>query len=163
MRELLPRAERIAAILRAHDETIAVAESSSGGLIAAALLAVPGASSYFVGAGVVYTRRALIAFTRTDEARLNAAKPGTQASALERARIIRECIGTTWGLSETGVAGPAPSRYGYPPGHSCVGVSGPIELAQTIETGSFDRVANMYAFASGALELLEDALSRKHG
>ena len=58
MQTLIPLAEKIAALLVARRETIAVAESSAGGLIAAALLAVPGASRYFLGGAVVYTKQA---------------------------------------------------------------------------------------------------------
>jgi PncC family amidohydrolase len=160
MEQLLPRAEKIAALLKSRNETIAVAESSAGGLIAAALLAVPGASAYFVGGGVVYTRKALLAFTQADEELLRKEKPGTEASALMRARIFRERLSTTWGISEGGTAGPTGSRYGYPPGHSCVAVSGPLDAARTVNTGSSDRVANMYAFAAAALELLEETLAQ---
>src|SRR3954466_1308450 len=109
-RELLALAEQIAARLEARGESVAVAESSAGGLIAAALLALPGASAYFVGGGVVYTRKALIAFTRVDENALREHKPGSEASALMRARIMREHLNTTWGVSEAGVAGPTGSR-----------------------------------------------------
>lgn len=162
MKRLLPHAEKVAALLKARNETIAVAESSAGGLIAAALLAIPGASAYFVGGGVVYTRKALLAFTQVREDVLQALRPGTEASALARARIMREHLSATWGLSESGTAGPAGSRYGYPPGHSCVAVSGPVDAARTVNTGSDERVANMYAFARVALELLEETLTNGH-
>jgi nicotinamide-nucleotide amidase len=161
MEQLLPLAEKIAALLKRRNETIAVAESSAGGLISAALLAVPGASAYFVGGGVVYTRKALLAFTQADEAALRTEKPGTEASALVRARIFRGHLATTWGLSESGTAGPAGSRYGYSPGHSCVAVTGPSDAARTVNTGSPDRVRNMYAFAAAALELLEETLTQR--
>jgi nicotinamide-nucleotide amidase len=160
MEQLLPIAEKVAARLKQLNETIAVAESSAGGLIAAALLAVPGASAYFVGGGVVYTRKALLAFTRVGENVLREHSPGSEASALTRARIMREHLTTTWGVSEGGVAGPTGSRYGYPPGHTCVAVSGPIDIARTVNTGSAERVANMYAFASAALELLVETLAQ---
>ena len=58
MQELIPLAEQIAARLTARGETVGVAESSTGGLISAALLAVPGASAYYRGGGVIYTSRA---------------------------------------------------------------------------------------------------------
>jgi hypothetical protein len=58
MKELVAVAEKIAAKLIERRQTIAVAESSTGGLISAALLAVPGASAYFLGSAVVYTRDA---------------------------------------------------------------------------------------------------------
>jgi nicotinamide-nucleotide amidase len=158
MERLIARAEAVGALLKARNETIAVAESSAGGLAAAALLSVPGASAYFVGAGVVYTRKAFIAFTQASEQLLQNEKPGSEAAALSRARIFREHLGTTWGLSETGTAGPSGSRYGYPPGRSCVAVCGPLDAARTVNTGSNERVANMYAFADAALALLEESL-----
>jgi PncC family amidohydrolase len=154
MQKLMPYAEKIAALLKSRNETIAVSESSSGGLISAALLAVPGASAYFVGGGVLYTRTAFLKLMNTTEERLQGQQPGTESNALFRARVVRELLGTTWGVSEAGTAGPTGSRYGYAPGHSCIGVSGPVEHAQIIETGSGDRMENMYAFAQAALELL---------
>lgn len=161
MERLLPIANKIATLLKARNETIAVAESSAGGLISAALLAVPGASAYFVGGGVVYTRRALMAFTQIPETSLRNLQPGTEAAALARARLIREQLATTWGLSESGTAGPTGSRYGFPPGHSSIAVSGPQEMAKIITTGNDDRLANMWAFANASLELLEQALASR--
>ena len=161
MERLLPIANRIATLLKARNETIAVAESSAGGLISAALLAVPGASAYFVGGGVVYTRHALMAFTRIPEASLRSLQPGTEAAALARARLIREHLSATWGISESGTAGPTGSRYGFPPGHSSIAVSGAQEAAKIVTTGSDDRLANMWAFASATLELLEQTLASR--
>lgn len=158
MEKLLPLAERISELLRSRGETIAVAESSSGGLISAALLAVPGASAYFVGGGVLYTRKALLSMTGVGEEALRGVTPGTEAAALARARIVRERVGTVWGVSETGVAGPTGSRYGYPPGHTAVAVSGPLDAARIIRTESAERLENMYAFAAAALELLSETL-----
>ena len=159
MERLLPIANRIATLLKARNETIAVAESSAGGLISAALLAVPGASAYFVGGAVAYTRHALMAFTRIPESSLRSLQPGTEAAALARARLIREHLSTTWGLSESGTAGPAGSRYGFPPGHSSIAVSGPNDAAKIATTGNDDRLENMWAFASATLELLEQTLA----
>src|SRR3954466_978808 len=111
-RELLALAEQIAARLEARGESVAVAESSAGGLVSAALLALPGASAYFVGGGVVYTRKSLVAMVQANEDELRKLTPGTEASALMRAQRMREHLGTTWGLSESGAAGPTGSRYG---------------------------------------------------
>jgi nicotinamide-nucleotide amidase len=158
MKALLPLAEKIAARLIARKETIAVAESSTGGLIAAALLAVPGASAYFVGGAVIYTqvsRAALLGISGAEMANMRAS---TEAYALLCARRMREKNGTTWGLGETGATGPTGNRYGDAAGHSCMAVAGPAERAITLETGSADRVANMEAFAKRALELLNEAL-----
>ena len=153
MQSLLPIAEKIAKLLVERRETIAVAESSTGGLIAAALLAVPGASAYFVGGAVIYTkvsRAALLGITDAEMANMRAS---TEAYALLCARRMREKNGTTWGLGETGATGPKGNRYGDAAGHTCIAVVGPVERAITLETGNADRQANMDAFARRALEL----------
>lgn len=158
MQNLLPSAERIGALLRARRETVGVAESSSGGLVSAALLSVPGASAYFQGGAVVYTagaRTALLAITPDQMAGIRSA---SESYALLLARTMRERLGTTWGITETGAAGPGGNRYGDAAGHSCIAVSGPVERVATIETGSGDRVANMRAFALALLDLLTEAL-----
>lgn len=158
MKELLPHAEKVAALLRQRNETIAVAESSAGGLIAAALLAVPGASAYFIGGGVVYTRQALLALKDTRQDMFAGLRGATERWALLMAQTLRDRCGAHWGLGESGAAGPTGNRYGDAPGHACIAVTGPTERALTIETGNADRVANMYAFATAALKLLGETL-----
>jgi nicotinamide-nucleotide amidase len=158
-RELLALAEQIAARLEARGESVAVAESSAGGLISAALLAVPGASAYFVGGGVVYTRAAKSALLRLDEAMLIEPRPATEAHAMILARGVRGALGTSWGIGETGATGPTGNRYGDAAGHACIAVAGPTERATTVETGEADRQANMDAFAAAALRLFLDELS----
>ncbi len=159
MRDLLPHAEKVAALLKARNETIAVAEASAGGLITAALLAVPGASAYCLGGAVIYTRKALLALRDVREDMLAGLRPSTEAYALFEARIIRERFASDWGVGETGAAGPTGSRYGYPAGHACFAVAGRCERAITLETGSSDRVANMHAFAAAALQFVADSLT----
>jgi nicotinamide-nucleotide amidase len=161
MQSLLPIAEKIAARLIERHETIAVAESSTGGLIAAALLAIPGASAYFVGGAVVYTRTARAALLGIGNADMEGLRASTETYALMIARRARERHGASWGLGETGASGPMGNRYGDPAGHSCVAIAGPIERAITMETGSADRRANMDAFAKRALDLIYDAISAK--
>lgn len=158
MESLLPVAERVAALLIARKETVAVAESSTGGLLSAALLSVPGASAYFVGGAVVYTvasRAALLGIAKADMEGMRAA---TEVYAALIAGRVRERHGTIWGLAETGATGPSGNRYGDPAGHSCMAVAGPANRTITLETGSPDRRANMRAFARHALELLADTL-----
>lgn len=161
MERLLPHAIKVGALLKGRKETIAVAESSTGGLIAAALLAVPGASAYFAGGAVLYTRKALMKLLSVEEERLRGQQPLTEGDVLLKARIVREHLSATWGISESGVAGPTGNRYGFLPGLSCLAVSGPTEKAITIKTGNTDRVTNMYAFATAALELLARTLEDK--
>lgn len=155
---LAPLAEAAAMRLKARGQTLAVAESSSGGLISAALLAVPGASAYFLGGAVVYTgkaRMSLLGLTRETVAGM---RSSSEPYALLLARTVRANFSADWGLSETGAAGPTGNPYGDAAGHSCLALSGPTEMAITLETGSSDRLANMHAFAARALELLLAAL-----
>ena len=163
MQELLPVAGEIAARLSEKKQTIAIVESSSGGLISAALLAVPGASRYFMGGAVVYTQAA-----RRNLLGLEGLPPGvrsaTEPFVLIHANRIREQFGTTWGLAEAGASGPPNAkglgnRYGDAAGHSCFAISSKIgadiqEAAMTLETGKGDRYENMLAFAEGALRFL---------
>ena len=162
LQDLLPQAERIAAKLKARKETVSVAESSTAGMISAALLAIPGASAYFIGGAVVYTRQSrteLLRVTEAEFAALTGITPSTEPYALLFARKIRERLATTWSVGETGTAGPTGSRYGHAAGHSCVGVIGPNgERAITVETGKDDRVDNMRVFSIAALDLLEKSL-----
>jgi nicotinamide-nucleotide amidase len=160
MPTLAAMAETVGALLKERGQTVAVSESSTGGLIAAALLAVPGASAYFVGGGVIYThkaREALLAERLEDHPGMRAS---TEPYALLCAAAIRERLGTTWGLGETGATGPSGNRYGDPPGHTCIAVAGPRTRSITLETGQSDREANMWRFAREALDLLEQAIRR---
>jgi PncC family amidohydrolase len=154
--DLMPLAETIAAYLKARRETIAVAESSTGGLVAAALLAVPGASAYFVGGAVAYTRQAKQLLLALDDAALAEFRSATEPHALLLARSAKARFGASWGLAETGASGPTGNRYGDPAGHTCIAVAGAIERTMTVNTGSADRLANMHAFARAALEFFAD-------
>jgi nicotinamide-nucleotide amidase len=151
-------AAAVARLLVERKETIAVAESSAGGLISAALVAVPGASAYYLGGTVVYTPRARGALMSIAKEEMAGMRASTEPYAQLVARHMREKMGATWALSETGATGPTGNRYGDAPGHACIAVSGPVEAAITLETGSADREANMAAFARRALELLESCL-----
>jgi PncC family amidohydrolase len=145
--------------LKALGQTVAVAESSSGGLISAALLGVPGASKYFLGGAVVYTGKARMVLMDLPREAVAGMRSASEPYALLLARTARERFGATWGISETGAAGPTGNGYGDAAGHSCIAVSGPVEAAVTIETASDDRAANMVAFAAGALQMLKRSLS----
>ena len=147
-------------LLKEREHTIAVAESSAGGLINAALVAVPGASAYYLGGGIVYTgvgRAALLGLTAQDMVNIRSA---SEPFARLLAQRVRTNLGATWGISETGASGPSGNRYGDAPGHACIAVSGPVEAVITLETGSADREANMWVFARRAIELLESCLRK---
>lgn len=160
MDRLLPLAEQIGAALTARGETIAISESSAGGLISAALLAVPGASRYYRGAGVIYTPQAFRGLMGLGKDDLNGIRSATEPYALLMACTIRGKLNATWGLCETGASGPDGNGYGDAAGHVCVGLVGDdsYELSRTVETGLSDRKENMYQFAETALDLLSEAL-----
>ena len=155
----IARVLRIAERLKARRETIAVSESSAGGLISAALLEVPGASAYFMGGAVIYTGTAREALLGVTPEMLGGIRSATEEMSRLLAGTIRTKLGTVWGLAETGATGPAGNRYGDAAGHCCLALSGPVELSRTLETGSADRAANMTAFADAAFGLLEEAIS----
>src|SRR6476646_6518302 len=160
MKDLVPIAEKIAVHLIERRQTIAVAESSTGGLISASLLAVPGASAYFLGSAVVYTRDARRLLMDIPDDAMKGIRSASEPYANLLASQIRRRFSSDWGLSETGATGPTGNRYGDAAGHSCMAVAGVAESVITLETGSSDRLANMHAFASTALNLLLQHLSR---
>ena len=160
METLLPLAEQVANLLKQRRETIAVAESSSGGLLSAALLAVPGASAYFLAGAVVYTHRARKRLLDIPAEAVEGMRSASEPYALLLARTTRERFSASWGLAETGAAGPTGNSYGDSPGHTCLAISGATEQVITLETGSPGRIANMRAFALAGLELLQRHLSQ---
>ncbi len=160
MNNLLPVAEKIAALLKERKETIAIAESSTGGLVAAALLAVPGASAYFLGGAVVYTRQARSVLLGIPDADVAGMRASTEPYAALVASTIRQRFSATWGIGETGATGPTGNRYGDAAGHSCIAVAGPRERVITLETGSADRLGNMRAFTAAALDLVTRCMAR---
>jgi nicotinamide-nucleotide amidase len=160
MKDLVAIAEKIAAKLIERKQTIAVAESSTGGLIAASLLAVPGASAYFLGGAVVYTRDARRILMDIPDDAMKGIRSASEPYAKLLASQMRKRFATDWGLSETGATGPTGNRYGDAAGHSCMAVAGPQAEVMTLDTGSTERFSNMQVFAATALNLLLQNLSR---
>lgn len=152
-------AARVAARLIERGETLVVSESSAGGLLAASLLAVPGASRFFLGGAVVYTATAREALLGITPAAMEGLRSASEPYAALLARTARARFGASWALAETGASGPTGNRYGDAAGHACFAVAGPVELVRTLETGSADRRANMDTFTLAALALLDEALA----
>lgn len=159
MQDLVALAEKIASVLTERRQTIAIAESSTGGLVSAALIAVPGASAFFLGGGVVYTRQSRRLLLDIPDAALDGMRPSTEPYALLMARTAQQRFNSTWALAETGATGPTGNRYGDPAGHSCIAIAGGAEGSMTLETGSADRLANMHAFTAAALNFLLKAVA----
>src|ERR1700755_1210050 len=160
MKELVGIAEQVAARLIARKQTIAVAESSTGGLISASLLAVPGASAYFLGGAVVYTRDARRILMDISDDAMKGVRSASEPYAKLLANQVKTRFATDWGLSETGATGPTGNRYGDAAGHSCMAIAGRVSQVITLETASADRQGNMHAFAARGLNLLLENLSR---
>ncbi len=159
MQDLLPIAARIGARLKARGETVAVSESAAGGLIAASLLALPGASAYFRGGAVVYTAQARSGLLGITPADMGGMRSASEPYAALCAATIRRKLDADWGIAETGAAGPSGNRYGDAAGHACIAVDGAVARVATLETGSDDRAANLRRFAAAALELLDQAIA----
>lgn len=160
MSEISQLGSEIGALLKERKQTIAVAESSAGGLINAALVAVPGASAFYLGGGVIYTKVGRIALLGIGAPDVKGMRSASEPYAKLLAQRVREKLGATWGLSETGASGPTGNRYGDAPGHACIALSGPMEAVITVETRSADREANMREFTRRALELLLSCLRK---
>ena len=158
MPDLRSTAASVGALLKEKGQNIAVSESSCGGLLSACLVSIPGASAYYVGGLVVYTRTAQKGLLQVPDEAMASMRASTEEYALLNAKSVQKALGTTWALSETGASGPTGNRYGDASGHACIAVVGPVEKVITVETGSTDREANMWEFAKEAFNLLEQCV-----
>ena len=158
MPDLNSVAASVGALLKEKGQNIAVSESSCGGLLSACLVSIPGASAYYVGGSVVYTRAAQKGLLQVPDEAMANMRASTEEYALLNAKTVQKALGTTWALSETGASGPTGNRYGDASGHACIAVVGPVEKVITVETGSTDREANMWEFAKEAFNLLEQCV-----
>ena len=158
MSQLSEIAASAGALLKETGQSISVAESSCGGLISAALVAIPGASAYYVGGSVIYTRVAQRGLLLVPDIAMEGLRASSEPYAQLNARTTMRSLNTTWGLAETGASGPTGNRYGDNYGHACIAVAGPVEKVITVETGDPDREANMWVFAGRAFQLLEECI-----
>jgi PncC family amidohydrolase len=160
LKNLINLSTKIGRILKSNSNTISVAETSAGGLLSASLLAVPGASAYFLGGGVIYTQESRRILLNLNDTEMVGIRSSSEPYAELLARTIKNNFGSNWGISETGAAGPTGNRYGDAAGHTCIAVSGPVSEVITLETESNDRERNMEAFALAALKLFEKCLTK---
>ena len=158
MPDLSSMAASVGALLKESNQTLAVSESSCGGLLSACLVAIPGASAYYRGGAVVYTRLAQRGLLQVPDSAMTGIRASSEPYALLNARTVRESLDTTWALSETGASGPTGNSYGDSAGHACFAVTGPVERAITMETGDANREANMWVLAKAAFDLLEQCV-----
>lgn len=159
MNSLTNRSATVAAQLKERGETVAVAETSAGGLVSASLLAAPGASAYFLGGGVLYTHESRRILLQMPDSAMEGIRSSSEPCAELLASTMREKFETTWGIAETGAAGPTGNKYGDDAGHTCIAVSGPVSAVRTLETRSSHREENMGAFADALFELFTECLA----
>jgi nicotinamide-nucleotide amidase len=155
---LLTTARQAGDLLVQRGETVGVAEGSCGGLVSAALLAVPGASAYYRGGAVIYTAAAVRGLLGDAVPRPEPLRGASEPFARWLAEEVAADLGSTWGIGEGGATGPSGNPYGDPPGHCWTAVHGPSPATRHLLTGDDDRTSNMTAFATAALELLVDQL-----
>ena len=159
MSVLTSMAKEAAVRLRERGETIVVAETSTGGLISSALLALPGASAYYKAGSVLYTsesRKKLLGVTRQD---VEEFAPMSEGMVMTFARKAQDQFDAIWAIAELGIAGPTDVPYGEA-GSSVIGIAGPNPISGLLETGSDDREHNMWRFTEHAFVLLCRALGR---
>jgi PncC family amidohydrolase len=152
-------ADQIAAALTGRGETVAVAESTTGGLVSAALLWVAGASRYYAGGGVVYTLKSRIELAGVPASQYENYRGTTAEMLADLAESMRRRLGATWAIGESGLAGPTGGRQGAAAGRTTVAIAGPAPMVERLETGSGDREANMAAFTTFALATFSAALA----
>jgi len=157
--ELGALAAPCAAILLERGQSVAVADGSTGGLIAAGMLTIPGGIKFFRGGGVLYSLKGRqILFGLAPDA-FAGLRPVTEPYTLLQADAIRRQFESDWGIAESGSAGPT-HPYGIEAGTSCIAVVGPgVSVSRMVETGSSARLHNMEAFAKAALSLFHEALA----
>lgn len=166
---LAPLASRAAAALRAAKQSVAVFESTSAGLVQAALQACPGASSYTTCGAVTYGPKKAGAVLGSFD--VSAPRPPDGPSYKESkkawtsslARVKRDEVGATWCVTESGACGPTFNFPDISCGFTAVFVSGPIERGVFVESTHADREQNMWAFAKAALDLLAECVEEHAG
>lgn len=150
----------VLAALLARDETLAVAESLTGGLLAATIVDVPGASAVFRGGLVVYATDLKASLAGVDAALLAERGPVDPDVARQLARGAALRCGADWGLSTTGVAGPDP-QGGSVPGTVYIGLSYPDGRTESRRVGLVgDRPAVRRAAVASALTLILESIPR---
>ena len=152
-------AAEVGHLLALRGETLAVAESCTGGLIAHWLTNVSGSSDYFLFSGVTYANGAKEGILGVTHKTLVDHGAVHENTALEMARGTRRISGAHWGISTTGIAGPTGGSDEKPVGTVCIGISGPGEDGAKRYHFSFgDRHRHKLIFAAMALEVLRRRL-----
>jgi PncC family amidohydrolase len=149
-------------LLVARGETVATAESLTGGLLASAITDVPGASRAFVGGVVSYATRVKVSVLDVPAAVVETHGVVSEECALAMAHGVRRRLDATWGVATTGVAGPD-TQEGRPAGTVWVAVAGPGVVRARLLALDGDRRAIREASCEAAVSLLRDLLREEPG
>ncbi len=156
------RLERvILADLEARAQTLAVAESCTGGMLGARITRAAGASTVFLGGVQSYSDRVKETMLGVDPDLIRAEGSVSEAVAKAMAEQVREKLGSDWALSITGIAGPGGERPGKPVGTLHFGLSGPSGTAHLHRMAGWDREDNRRYAVLQALTMLWQALRRE--
>jgi nicotinamide-nucleotide amidase len=165
-----PVERRVGEVLRERGETVAVAESATGGLVGSLLTDVPGSSDYFDRSLVTYAYDAKLTELAVSRESLDELGAVSEPVARQMAAGVRDVSGTTWGVATTGIAGPDGGTEAKPVGTVYVGVAhagewGSGESYTSVERHEFDgtRTAVKGRFARQALTDLLAALTERDG
>ncbi|MCK5251879.1 MAG: CinA family protein [Thermoplasmata archaeon] len=150
--------EEIGRLLTQREETLAIAESLTGGLVTSRITDVPGSSAYLVEGVVAYANEAKETRLGVQEATLIAHGAVSEPVAREMAEGIRRRADTTWGISTTGIAGPTGDTEEKPLGLVYVAVAGPQGTMVRRNVFPGDRLAVKQASAEAVLALLLESL-----
>jgi PncC family amidohydrolase len=155
----MSRAEHVGELLLARGWRIAVAESTAGGLLSAALLTVPGASRYFERGVVAYSKAAKLETLGMPAELYTEHGSSHQAAVRAMAQGVRRISSAHVGVAESGVAGPNPGRTGLPIGTVWAAVVTPERAVERELHLSGDRSHIMAGIVDGVLALLEEVLT----
>lgn len=155
----LTLAQEVGRLLTKRGQTLSVAESCTGGLVAHLITDVPGASDYFLFSATTYANSAKVTILNVSRETLENHGAVDETTALEMAIGVRTAGGSDWAVSTTGIAGPSGGTEAKPVGTVCIGVAGPLgSHSQRFMLDRGDRERNKQLFAAMALEMLRREL-----
>lgn len=140
--------------LTAAGLTLAVAESCTGGLVAASCTSIPGSSAWFLEGAVTYGNQAKVRMLGVDPGALEAHGAVSEPVARQMAEGVRDRAGATWGLSTTGIAGPTGGSDEKPVGTVHIAAAGPAGTEHLLLRLSGDRVRIQKLAAAAVIDLL---------
>jgi len=148
----------IGRLLLKKNQTLAIAESCSGGYLSHLLTSIPGSSAYYIGSTVSYSNEVKSKFLNVDPSIIESEGAVSEKVAVAMAEGVRNKLGTTWSLSTTGIAGPGGGSPEKPVGTVWIGISGPDGSRAKKFTFGNNRMRNIQSTALFAFRMLRDEM-----